>query len=308
MALGSEDREFIITREELEQKTSRWLLNEDAASSQAFDTIAHAYLEKLHYKLYKYQRVLYSEAEKDNYLRLKNHLKCHKISLSCPSKFNDPFDCQFAFPDDLGGKLFRMSKNSLDAVWRVGCLTEHANNRLMWSHYADSHRGICIEYDFSNFSAFLDQSLFAPVIYSSKRPQFTKQLLDHLNHNQLNLQDRRYLTSALFTKDTIWEYESEWRILKGVHVCTQYGTSFLCSMCYALPQAPACYQETPPYIEFKMPPISAVYFGAAMGYSSEGQAAKKELQNLCERTGIQTFSMQLDLTGYNVRPEPIHSY
>ena len=61
-----------------------------------------AYLEKLHYKLYKYQRVLYSEAEKDNYLRLKNHLKCHKISLSCPSKFNDPFDCQFAFPDDLG--------------------------------------------------------------------------------------------------------------------------------------------------------------------------------------------------------------
>ena len=53
--MGSEDSESIITRNELEQKTSQWLLKEDAASAQAFDKAAHAYLGKLHYKLYKYQ-------------------------------------------------------------------------------------------------------------------------------------------------------------------------------------------------------------------------------------------------------------
>lgn len=55
MALGSADGESIITREELERKTAQWLLKEDAASDQAFDKAAHAYLGKLHYKLYKYQ-------------------------------------------------------------------------------------------------------------------------------------------------------------------------------------------------------------------------------------------------------------
>ena len=302
MALSSADGESIITRDELEQKTSQWLLEGNSDSDNTFDTIAHAYLKKLNYKLYKYQRVLYSETEKENYLRLKRHLQNHEMSLSCPSRFNDPFDCQFAFPDDLDGELFMRCKNSLDAVWRVGCLTEHFDNRLMWSHYADSHRGICIEYDFSSFSPSLERVVFAPVVYSSKRPKFTGELQNHLNHNQLNLQDRQYLTSALFTKDTIWKYESEWRILKGVHICKKYGTDLRCLMCHALPQMPSCYQESDPYLEFTMPSISAIYFGVAMNYSTEGRAAKKKLQALCDRAGIKTISMQLDLTGYNVEP------
>ena len=56
MALGSADGKSIITRsarlcEELELKTAQWLLKEDAASDQAFNKAAHAYLGKLHYKL-----------------------------------------------------------------------------------------------------------------------------------------------------------------------------------------------------------------------------------------------------------------
>lgn len=304
MALGSADGKSIITREELELKTAQWLLKEDAASDQAFNKAAHAYLGKLHYKLYKYQQVLSSEAEKEKYLRLKRHLQKHEMRLSCPSRFNDPFDCQFAFPADLDGELFMRCKNSLDAVWRVGCLTEHFDNRLMWSHYADSHRGICIEYDFSSFSPSLDRVVFAPVVYSSKRPEFTRELQDHLSHNQLNLQDRQYLTSALFTKDTIWKYESEWRILKGVHICKKYGAYLRCFMCHHLTQMPGCYQESDPYFEFTMPPISAVYFGAAINDSCKGQVAKKELQELCSRAGIPTFSMRLDKAGYAVRPIP----
>ena len=107
--MGSEDSESIITRNELEQKTSQWLLKEDAASAQAFDKAAHTYLKKLNYKLYKYQQVLCSEAEKEKYLRLKRHLQNHEMSLSSPSTFNDPFDCHMAFP---GKTLLRVPETS----------------------------------------------------------------------------------------------------------------------------------------------------------------------------------------------------
>ena len=58
------------------------------------------------------------------------------------------------------------------------------------------------------------------------------------------------------------------------------------------------------HIEFEMPPISAVYFGAAIDNSCKGQFAKKELQELCSRAGIPTFSMRLDEVGYAVHPIP----
>src|SRR5579863_2139262 len=32
---------------------------------------------------------------------------------------------------------------------RIYCLTPHADNILMWSHYADDHRGVCLEFSTS---------------------------------------------------------------------------------------------------------------------------------------------------------------
>ena len=270
-------------RKQLERKTAQWLLKEDDASAQAFDTTVHAYLGKLHYKLYKYQQVPCSEAEKEKYLRLKRHLQNHEMSLSSPSTFNDPFDCHMAFPGTSRQDLATRSRDIVDTIWRVGSLAESPCNRLMWSHYADNHRGLCIEYDFSAFDPFSGGVIFAPVIYAPKRPQVPEKLLNDVATDQLDRQDYRFLTSTLFTKDSVWQYESEWRIVKGVHVGTQASSL---------------------HIELEMPPISAVYFGAAIDNSCKGQIAKKELQELCSQAGIKTFSMRLDKVGYAVRPIP----
>lgn len=67
---------------------------------------------------------------------------------------------------------------------------------------------------------------------------------------------------------------------------------------------PECYLAPSLYYEFEMPPISAVYFGASIDDSCKGQVAKKELQELCSRAGIPTFSMRLDEVGYAVHPIP----
>ena len=270
-------------RKQLERKTAQWLLKEDAASDQAFDKAAHAYLGKLHYKLYKYQGIPDCKAKGEDYLRLKRHLQNHEMSLSSPSTFNDPFDCHMAFPGASRQDLATRSRDIVDTIWRAGSLAESPCNRLMWSHYADNHRGLCIEYDFSAFDPFSAGVIFAPVIYSPKRPQVPEKLLNDVATDQLDRQDYRFLTSTLFTKDSVWQYESEWRIVKGVYVGTQASSL---------------------HIEFEMPPISAVYFGAATDNSFKGQVAKKELQELCSQAGIPTFSMRLDKVGYAVRPIP----
>ena len=189
-------------RKQLERKTAQWLLEEDTTdSNRVFSKTTNTYLNKLHYKLYKYQGIPDCKAKCEDYLRLKRHLQNHKMSLSSPSTFNDPFDCHMAFPGTPRQDLFTRSRNIVDTIWRVGCLTESPCNRLMWSHYANNHRGLCIEYDFSAFNSFSAGVTFAPVIYSSKRPQVPEKLLTDIARDQLDRQDYRFLASTLFTKD-----------------------------------------------------------------------------------------------------------
>ena len=49
------------------------------------------------------------------------------------------------------------------------CLSENNSSVLMWSHYADNHKGICIEYDFESIknNKLIYYSLF-PVNYTAK--------------------------------------------------------------------------------------------------------------------------------------------
>ena len=47
-------------------------------------------------------------------------------------------------------QLSQAMANSIDEQYRVYCLGPDPKNLLMWSHYADSHRGICLEFSLSN--------------------------------------------------------------------------------------------------------------------------------------------------------------
>lgn len=260
-------------RMKLEQYTSKWILDEESA--QAFTEAANNYLHTANYKLYKYKSVLSSTTQE--YMWLRQDLENNTMTLSHPSAFNDPFDCQFGIANDSDGAFFLAAQNATDTSFRVGCLTESLSNRLMWSHYADKHRGVCIEYDFSDFFAAANGVLFAPVIYSGQRPQLSESIRNKITAGErLTHEDCAHLTSALLTKDSVWRYEYEWRIVKTASASDDS------------------------FYHFPMPPISAVYFGAAMEYSPEGRTAKEDLQELCKRIGIKTHSMRLDAIGYAV--------
>lgn len=71
---------------------------------------------------------------------------------------------------------------------------------LMWAHYADEYRGICIEYDLYSFDHI--RPFLQPVFYSDRRPCIT-------SFKELN---SYFHVVASITKALEWQYESEWRL------------------------------------------------------------------------------------------------
>lgn len=99
---------------------------------------------------------------------------------------------------------------AINQLFRVGCLCANHKNSLMWSHYADSHRGFCVEYDFCDVDA--STPLPFPVVYSNKRPQIPwEEALTRTPQNTARATSN--LMIGLLTKDECWEYENEWRYL-----------------------------------------------------------------------------------------------
>ena len=82
----------------------------------------------------------------------------------------------------------------------VFCLSEIPDHILMWSHYADSHTGICIKFEATSHTQFF--GLAQRVCYKTTYP-----VLNIIKDSQDDI-----LKKALLTKSKHWEYEKEWRI------------------------------------------------------------------------------------------------
>lgn len=95
------------------------------------------------------------------------------------------------FPEALRGDM--------DRDVGILSLSEVPDHILMWSHYADCHRGLCLE--FSTDSTFFKRA--EPIRYSQEFPVF-----DYFETNA----DERARMIAL-TKADFWSYEKEWRIV-----------------------------------------------------------------------------------------------
>lgn len=89
-------------------------------------------------------------------------------------------------------------------VTGVYCLTTKPNNLLMWAHYADHHKGICLE--FSGQIA-LEVGVPMKVEYSPLRTPI--EMYGGTQQNALEL--------SLCTKSSEWAYEDEWRLIRPAY-------------------------------------------------------------------------------------------
>jgi hypothetical protein len=189
------------------------------------------------------------------------------IKFTCPLDFNDPFDClpyydkysieQYARsrPDLLkaAGDLRGLSPSqrlqqkgqfvarlrnrvadgsfAADLLRRVGVvsLSRDALSILMWSHYADFHRGFVLEFRIPTMGTHEDLRLSTsrllpfPVEYSAERP-----------HIKIGTElPRDLVPKIVLTKSLDWEYEAEERVVdqeRGAGIFTYSRDDILCSV------------------------------------------------------------------------------
>ncbi|MBY0401385.1 DUF2971 domain-containing protein [Myxococcota bacterium] len=85
-------------------------------------------------------------------------------------------------------------------------LAERWNCPLMWSHYADSHRGLCVEFQVEGSSC----SMLKPVNYKSPRGIKISTLMAWKIDKSTEAK-QRVLDTYFFAKASDWHYEREWR-------------------------------------------------------------------------------------------------
>lgn len=92
------------------------------------------------------------------------------------------------------------------------------DNQLMWSHYANSYAGICIEYDFNQIKEPI--GFIYPVEYTKERPTLSLQDLGIIGFSMEKEggikscePNMEAILSYLLAKNICWNYEQEWRII-----------------------------------------------------------------------------------------------
>ncbi len=200
--------------------------------------------------------LIFSEEEKNIIYKTLN-TKPHSYFESFPYKFrqiveNSNNEAILAFQKELWtntSNINKYIKGLISDKYRIACFSAYMWNskeyeQLMWAHYAQSHRGFCVEYDISPLfnDKIMDKDLFNiyslgkaneyllpskqrtimmngffPVHYSSKRIELSKTLCYAISKNLCNKKQRCDINIKVFrsivTKTLPWKYEQEWRLI-----------------------------------------------------------------------------------------------
>lgn len=89
-------------------------------------------------------------------------------------------------------------------IFGIACFSLSPANLLMWSHYSNFHKGICIQYDTSK-----DKKTFNGIRTIDYKDKFEQKLFKPLN----KMDNFKHL---LYTKSEIWKSEYELRVVKNI--------------------------------------------------------------------------------------------
>jgi hypothetical protein len=139
------------------------------------------------------------------------------LYFATPNALNDPFDFDYStdFPKRYFVFLGGFPIENIRDRFGVFSTSKKNDDILMWSHYGDGHRGICLRYQVSDIVSAVPLDfkgvLFAgEVHYSSSKPSFHYlRWLAPFSFGPFLIET--YLMDCLFTKYKEWSYEKEFR-------------------------------------------------------------------------------------------------
>ena len=150
----------------------------------------------------------------------------------------------------------------MDARKKMGIcsLSEEKNSDEMWQKYANNYSGYCSEYDLSDYESL---NVLFPVVYEDNRKtnivnnivlSFIGEMIFGISNGQI-MADRTPYIQMFLTKNTIWDYQKEWRLLGDAEY------------------------------KIKAPKIKTIYIGKDMSIED-----REELSNFCVRKKIKLES------------------
>lgn len=165
------------------------------------------------------------------------------LKFTNPKSFNDPFDCdidllefnfsekgieinqdleklkvalQVQYGKDKSELIDKLTNTRFESIYRnsqlkkidkssVCCFSLDYSNKVMWSHYSDHHKGVCLIFDLDFEEPFLD--------FDSKR--VTQGFVNYENYEPINYMSSKIngIVRLFLTKSKDWEYEREFRIM-----------------------------------------------------------------------------------------------
>lgn len=234
-------------------------------------------------------------------------VRTNKVWYSSPDKFNDVFDCEITIDEKAmvedalklvstdiivrpGSQMWKMINDTmhcelhkfrdvfanLRTTTGVSCFSELNDSLLMWAHYANNHRGICVEYDLLEINRQLGFTP-VPIIYSDERVCF-----QHFNIETIENDSIKLLLESLTTKSTDWSYEREWRIIREKEAC---GDNW---------------QEEKKGALLNMIQPSSIILGCASTIDFYNEAIK-----YCKENKITLYKMKKDPDQYQLNKAPI---
>lgn len=149
-----------------------------------------------------------------------HHALCNialrRIKISRFSDLNDPFELLGAdLRDKTLRKAFLETKNELHKNNGLICFSKSWENPVLWSHYADKHRGICLGFD-------IPDHLLKPVIYTSEPLKIVRE-----GKKRQSEISEEFMNALLRIKFIDWRYEDELRVFVRLdHQTVESGLYF----------------------------------------------------------------------------------
>lgn len=228
--------------------------------------------------LYKYRSL--SDGSKKYTLDI--FRKC-ELYFSAPQNFNDPFDCKLSpiigsqkeFAEAMAERqtlnykkedvvaslnanpnLLQKFKDAVGYVMNrhgICCFSKKNADLLMWSHYADCHTGICLEFDVTKDPGFFTFPI--NVHYQDAYPK-----IDISEEDKY----KEYVITLISTKYSEWSYEEEIRIMKDSNKAYSFEPSALISVTFGCKVEDAVIEEVKHVVEANLNLKHVKFYKAVM--------------------------------------------
>lgn len=185
-------------------------------------------------------------------------------------EFNDPFESLVTLDFECE-KIQRIFEDYISKK-SVCCFSRNKDNILMWSHYADNHKGFCIGIDEKIYS---DENLLSDVCYENIDPNIRQEIINSHVPGEINKKYEKLITH----KHEDWKYEEEVRMILEMKDPNLSGKT----------------------VRLSENQIKEIYFGCRMPYKN------KQLIEKIMGDKVNYYQMKTTKTGFSLIETPIHN-